>query len=151
MEQFISFLKKAKNNTYASNTAIKVASTRLGSKDYEYSDGEWVYHDTYFGGLYFIGEEVVYYQNKPFWAMNYNGFTLDKSLTESEIDKSLRGALSQEVTDIIPVRGPNEYKIENLVYKNNVKGDIDRFEGREEIYKDSNLVYYAIYHGGLIK
>ena len=151
MEQFISFLKKAKNNTYASNTAIKVASTRLGSKDYEYSDGEWIYHDTYFGGLDFIGEEVVYYQNKPFWAMNYNGFTLDKTLTESEIDKSLRGALSQEVTDIIPVCGPKEYQIDNFVYKNNVKGDIDRFEGREEIFKDSNLVYYAVYHGGLIK
>lgn len=47
MEQFISFLKKAKFNTYASNTAIKVASTRLNSKDYEYSEGEWIYHDTY--------------------------------------------------------------------------------------------------------
>lgn len=151
-DQLSEFLKKAKKHTYASEEAKKVASQRPGSKDYEYKEGSWTYHDTYFGGVHFIGEEVVYKDGKPLWAMNYNGYVTDDSVSEAEIDKSLRGALKQlDYADIIPVRGPKNYKIENYEYKNTVKGTLDRFEGREEVFKDNKSIYYAVFHGGLIK
>ena len=40
-----------------------------------------IYHDTYFGGTNFMGEEVVYEDSDaPIWGMNYYGVTLDESL-----------------------------------------------------------------------
>jgi hypothetical protein len=32
-----------------------------------------------------------------------------------------------------------------------ITGTADRFEGREEIFRENKLIYYAIFHGGLIK
>lgn len=151
LNKFSKFLKTAKKNTYASETAKKTISQRLGSKDYEYSDGEFLYHDTYFGLRDFIGEEIVYEKEKPVWGMNYKGYVVDDSITENEIDKALRTAFKQDYDDIIPVRGPKNFKIENYEYKNNTSGTLDKFEGREEILKDEKLIYYAIFHGGLIK
>lgn len=145
------FLKIAKKNAYASETAEKAKPLRPSSEDYEYSDGSFLYHDTYFGGKDFIGEEIVYENNKPMWGMNYNGYIVDDYISEADVYKFLRGALKQEYEDVIPVRGPKQYRVDNFEYQNNVNGDLAKFEGREEIKKDGKLIYYAIFHGGLIK
>ena len=58
------FLIEAKKQTYANENAPKIDSSRLNSKDYEYKKGNMIYHDTYFGGTNFIGEEVVYIDNQ---------------------------------------------------------------------------------------
>ena len=73
-------------------------SSRLGSNDYHYErnieGNNYTYHDTYFGGTRFMGEEVVYCNsNKPIWGMNYYGVTLDKTLGEEAMDNVLRPAL----------------------------------------------------------
>ncbi|MFA5838433.1 MAG: DUF5680 domain-containing protein [Candidatus Paceibacterota bacterium] len=153
LDKLTNFLKTAKKNTYAFETAKKVISQRLGSKDYEYKEGEFVYHDTYFGSRDFIGEEIVYESEKPIWGMNYNGFILDENenIDEKEVYSFLRKALIQDYNDIIPVRGPKNFKIENYEYKNNISGTLGKFGGREEILKDENVIYYAIFHGGFIK
>jgi len=145
------FLKKAKKQTYASETAVKAVSSRVGSKDYEYKEDNLTYHDTYFGGVQFVGEEIAYERDKPVWGMNYNGYVVDSTITEEEIDKSLRAALKQDFDDVIPVRGPRKFSVENYEYKNTVDGGLGRFEGKEEVYKDGKLIYYAVFHGGLIK
>ncbi len=151
IEKLSAFLKRAKKNTYASEVAVKVTSQRPGSRDYEYIEGDLIYHDTYFGGTQFIGEEIVYENGKPTWGMNYNGYVLDNTVTEAEIDKSLRGALKQDYEDVIPVRGPRKFSVDNYEYTNKVSGDLMRFEGREEITKDNRAIYYALFHGGIIK
>ena len=92
---FIDFLISAKKGTYANSTVEKVDSNRLGSSDYHYETNikgnNYIYHDTYFGGTKFMGEEVVYCNsNKPIWGMNYYGLTLDKTLGENAIDNALR-------------------------------------------------------------
>lgn len=150
-QELSEFLKKAKKSTYASESAPKVASSRVESKDYEYAEGDWLYHDTYFGGVSFIGEEVAYKAGKPVWGMNYNGFVVGKNVTEEDIDRSLRPALQVFNDEIIPVRGPEEFINENYKYTNNLKGDLSCFEGREEIVKAGQVIYYAVYHGGYIK
>ena len=77
-KELIEFLIEAKKQTYANSNAPKEAPSRLGSHDYEYSNGKLTYHDTYFGGTKFMGEEVVYDDDSiPFWGMNYYGITLD--------------------------------------------------------------------------
>ena len=74
LTQLSDFLKKAKKNTYASEQATKVPPLRPGSKDYEFTECNLTYHDTYFGGRWFIGQEVVYENDIPIWGMGYNGF-----------------------------------------------------------------------------
>ena len=144
---------KAKKGTYANSNAPKVIPSRLKSKDYEFTDGNFTYHDTYFGGVKFIGEEVVYYNDNILWGMNYYGVTLDDSLTEELMDKVLRVALMKvgKDKDIIPVRGPKEFINEAYLYTFNVDGDMKNFIGTEQIYKDKKLIYELKCHGGIIK
>lgn len=151
-KEFIDFLVKAKKGTYANGDASKSPSSRLLSKDYHYEDGNFTYHDTYFGGVKFMGEEVVYYNENILWGMNYYGVTLDSSLTEEVMDKVLRVALMKvgEDKDIIPVRGPKEFVNEDYPYTFNVDGDMENFVGTEQIYKDDKLIYELKCHGGFI-
>lgn len=147
------FLIEAKKQTYANADVKKSLASRRGSHDYEYSDGNMTYHDTYFGGTNFMGEEVVYNNgNTPIWGMNYYGVTLDDSLSEEAVDKALRPALMQVGSDdILPVRGPKEYTNGEYKYTFSCDGSLERFEGVETISKDSLKVYVLKCHGGLIK
>lgn len=147
------FLIEAKKETYANENVEKVKSTRRGSHDYEYIKDNWTYHDTYFGGTDFQGQEVVYRQDDtPIWGMIYYGKTLDESLSEEAMDKALRPALMQVgQDDVIPVRGPKEFENQGYQYTFKVTGDLTSFEGEETIEKEGNKVYTLKCHGGIIR
>lgn len=152
MKEIEQFLIEAKGQTYANETVEKVASSRLNSKDYEFKKGNMVYHDTYFGGTNFIGEEVVYVDSEIYWAMNYYGVTLDETLGEEAMDKALRPALMMVgKDDIIPVRGPRKFQNGEYKYTFEVEGDLKSFHGVETIYKKDEKIYELKCHGGLIK
>ena len=153
MENIRDFLIRAKKYTYANASAEKSASSRQGSNDYEYSDGGMIYHDTYFGGTQFIGEEVVYKNgsDKPIWGMNYYGVTLDKELSEEAMDKALRPALMKVgEDDVLPVRGPKNFVNGEYKYAFEVRGDLERFDGIERIYKNDVIIYELKCSGGRI-
>lgn len=152
------FLIKAKKQTYANSNADKINSSRVGSSDYHYEEeinGEkMIYHDTYFGGTKFMGEEVVYCGSDiPNWGMNYYGVTLDETLSEEAMDSALRPALMQVGKDdsVLPVRGPSRFENDGYVYTFKVTGTLENFEGVEEIYKEEKLIYRLCCHGGVIK
>ncbi len=149
----LEFLIEAKKQTYANKKVKKQEPSRRGSYDYEYSKGNMVYHDTYFGGINFMGEEVVYEKfDTPIWGMNYYGITLDESLSDEVYTKVLRPALMQVGSDdLIPVRGPREYTNGEYKYTFDVSGDLNYFEGEEVIYKNNKRVYVLKCHGGVIK
>lgn len=153
MNKIKDFLIEAKKQTYANNLGERMASTRLNSKDYEYKKDNMIYHDTYFGGTRFIGEEVVYIDNKTYWAMNYYGVTLDETLGEETMDNALRPALMLVGNDvnIIPVRGPKEFINGEYKYTFKVEGDLNCFYGVETIYKNDVKMYELKCSGGLIK
>ena len=153
MDKLYEFLKDAKKQTYANENVKKIESSRNGSHDYEYSNGNMIYHDTYFGGVRFMGEEVVYdNSDTPMWGMNYYGITLDSSLSEEAVDKALRPALMKVGEDnVLPVRGPKEYLNGEYRYTFDVSGNLDCFVGQETIYKNDNKVYVLKCHGGTIK
>ena len=138
MESLREFLIEAKMQTYANENIEKQISSRRGSNDYEYRSNNMIYHDAYFGGTNFMGEEVVYAENDtPIWGMNYYGVTLDETLNEEAVDKALRPALMQVGRDdIIPV---------------SVSGNLDYFEGEESIYKNDKKIYSLKCHGGKIQ
>ena len=153
-EEFSKFLIEAKKQTYANENIKKGQSSRVGSHDYEYKNENMIYHDTYFGGTNFMGEEVVYESNNntPIWGMNYYGVTLDETLSEEAIDKALRPALMKVGDDdILPVRGPKEYKKKEYKYTFHVTGNIEYFEGEEIIYKKDKKIYILKCYGGRIK
>lgn len=148
------FLIEAKKQTYANENVEKSSPSRKGSHDYHYENNGMIYHDTYFGGTKFIGEEVVYLTDEtPIWGMNYYGVTIDDSLSEEAMDKALRPALMMvgEDKDILPVRGPKIYKNGDYEYSFSVNGDLYSFEGVEIIKKGNIKIYELKCHGGIIK
>ncbi len=153
MNKIEKFLIEAKKQTYANELIERVKSTRQNSKDYEYKKGNMIYHDTYFGGTNFIGEEVIYIDNEVYWAMNYYGVTLDESLGEEAMDNALRPALMNVGKDknVLPVRGPKEFINGEYKYTFNNTGNINCFSGIERIYKNDKLIYELKCNGGLIK
>ena len=153
MNRIEKFLIEAKKQTYANESIEKVKSTRQNSKDYEYKKENMIYHDTYFGGTNFIGEEVIYIDNEVYWAMNYYGVTLDESLGEEAMDNALRPALMNVGKDkkVLPVRGPKEFINGEYKYTLDITGNINYFSVIERIYKNDKLIYELKCNGGLIK
>lgn len=151
--ELYNFLVEAKKQTYANENVEKIFSSRKGSFDYEYSNDKMIYHDTYFGGIKFMGEEVIYSSDDtPIWGMNYYGVTLNENLSEEAIDNALRPALMKVGEDnILPVRGPKEYLNNGYRYTFEVNGNLDYFEGVETISKDEEKIYVLKCHGGIIK
>ncbi len=152
MNDFTKFLINAKKQTYANGNALRTTASRLDSKDYEYQEGEMIYHDTYFGGTKFIGEEIVYDKGTKIWGMNYYGVTLDATLSEEVMDNVLRPALSMVGEDktTLPLRGPSKFENNSFTYTFICDGDLDNFTGTEEIYKNNKLIYKLHCHGGVI-
>lgn len=145
------FLKKANLNTYANEQVKKAPSLRPGSHDYHFEDGELAYHDTYFGGTKFMGEEIVYKVGKPAWGMNYYGFALDSNISEKVFDAILRPALMSGSGNNIPVRGPKEFIKGDWKYTFVTDGTLSNFTGVEEILKNKEVVYRLHCHGGFIE
>lgn len=153
-KELYDFLIEAKKQTYANENVKKVTPSRKGSHDYHYENNGMIYHDTYFGGTKFMGEEVVYLsEDTPIWGMNYYGVTIDESLSEEAMDKALRPALMMvgEDINVIPVRGPRNYQNGEYEYNFSVTGDLDNFEGCETIHKGKTKVYELKCQGGIIK
>jgi hypothetical protein len=149
------FLREANLNSYANPDAPKAASARPGSEDYHFEKGEWAYHDTYFGGRDFIGEEIIYKNGDPVWGANYFGFIIHPGSDPKEVYGFLREALRQEERlpgglDI-PVRGPSEYKSGEWTYSFYASDSLEKFSGAETIVRNGILLYRCFVHGGLIK
>lgn len=151
MDALAGFLRAANKRTYANKDVPQVQSSRPKSQDYEFKQNEFTYHDSFFGDRGFIGEEIVYKQEKPVWGANYFGFILVDEIGEAEVYDFLRKALMQDYDDVIPVRGPREFSGGNWKYQFSVMGDLENFSGQEEISLRGQTIYRLVLHGGLIR
>lgn len=149
LKKLAAFLEKANQETYAAD-GKKAESTRLKSEDFNFKDGDWTYHNTYFGNNNFIGEEIVYKNEIPVWGMNYYGYVVDTKHAPKEVYGFLKKSLMQEYNDLIPVRGPRRFVDGKMEYDNIVSGDLNNFLGEETITNSGNVIYKAVYHGGLL-
>jgi hypothetical protein len=144
------FIVRAKADTYVGGGEHSVSS-RLGSHDLRFTDGEWVYHDSYFGGSDFIGEEVVYSAGQPAWAMNYYGRILRVDLlTAAQAGQMIKASLSRMYKEG-RFLGGFEFAEKDLTYVDASEGNVDCFHGREFIRSGKEIAYELLYHGGLIK
>lgn len=144
------FIVRAKAATYVGD-GEHVAPCRSGSHDLRFSEGEWAYHDSYFGGTDFIGEEVVYLAEKPAWAMNYYGRILrDDLLTAAQAGQMIKASLSRMYRQG-RFLGGFEHTENDLTYIDLSEGNVDCFHGREIIRRGQEVAYELLYHGGLIR
>jgi len=144
----IRFLLRAKRATYAAKAPEQAEPSRPGAHDLRYEEAEdgWLYIDSYLGSEQFVGEEAVWKDGAPIWAMNYCGH----SVAEGFDGDFLRAAL-MAVPDDAPFRGPIEYQDGPLLYCNTLSGNPGWFFGREEIFKSGVSVYECMYHGGIVR
>jgi hypothetical protein len=150
MKDFKRFLIKAKKNTYALSGERGENTLADGARELGYKSKDFYYRDRYYGSDPFIGEEVVFLNNKSLWVMNYSGRCLKTVVSKNEIYNFLKKCL-RKVNANNPFRGPNEYQSGDYIYKNKTKGDIDNFIGNEFIYYKNKKIYELRYHGGLTK
>jgi hypothetical protein len=149
-EQLHAFIVRAKTATYVGSGA-QGASSRPGSHDLRYSESDWLYIDSYFGGTDFIGQEAVFFQGKPTWAMNYYGYILRPDLlSAAEAGAMIKASLSRMYTEG-RFLGGFRHSEGSLTYTDTSEGDFGHFQGREWIEKDGVRAYELVYHGGLVK
>ena len=150
LDQLTAFIVRAKAATYVGGGA-KGPSCRPGSHDLRFQEGEFAYLDSYFGGADFIGEEVVYHQGRPAWAMNYYG----RILAPARITAAEAGAMIQESLSLMyregRFLGGFEHQAGADTYVDTSQGDVASFSGKEWIARDGFRVYELVYHGGLIQ
>ena len=68
LDELIAFRLEANINTYAA-FMNEVDATRPASHDFQYRNGEYVYHDTYVGGEEFAGEEAIWKDGQGVYAL----------------------------------------------------------------------------------
>jgi hypothetical protein len=144
------FLIRAKKSTYVAGGA-KDPSSRPGSHDLSFRQGDWTYRDFYFGGTDFVGQETVWFKGEPVWSMIYYGYILRPDLIDGErAGQTIMAALSTEqsqgrLLDNFEWQGPHGH------YAIKSGGTVEHFKGRETIHVNSELAYALDYMGGLIK
>ncbi len=150
LDDLHAFIIEAKACTYVGNGA-PVLSHRPGSHDLEHHRPPFAYLDSYYGGADFIGEEAVYFEGQPVWAMNYYGRILRPDLIgpaeAGQIIKASLTALYVEQRFL----GGFRYETHDSVYYDTNDGDFTAFTGLEWIERGGARVYELHYHGGLIK
>lgn len=150
LDRLSAFIVKAKAATYVGD-GKKLLSYRPGSLDLQFHEGTFAYMDSYFGGTDFIGQEVVYFEGIPCWAMNYYGYILQPTLIQAaeagHVIKTSLSALYREGRFL----GGFEYQVDDCVYTDTNEGDVSHFTGKEWITRQGQKVYELVYHGGLIK
>lgn len=145
IDKLIEFRLEANRNTYAA-FSNEVSSTRFDSHDFRYEEGEYSYYDTYVGGEQFAGEEAIWKNGRAVYAMNYAGRVLGIGFSGNFLKEALRAA-----DKTLPFRGPEYFKSGEFIYKTTVSGDINWFQGYEEIFLGNDKVYECFYHGSLLK
>lgn len=140
-DELINFLVLAKKNTYANKTN-ELEILDENTFKYQYIKDNYKYIDTYYGSTSFVGNEVVYLSDVAIFALNYSGIVLDDNFNSNFLKEALL-----KVDSKMPYRGPKLYSNNEYTYICKVNGDIDYFEGYEEIYYKDIKVYQLYFNG----
>ena len=141
-KDIIDFLIRSKKATYAGKGG-EITPSRPKSHDLQYIEGSLQYIDTYLGGAKFAGEEALWNDDVPFWAMNYVGRVIGDGFSGDFLKEAML-----HVSEECPFRGPQYYESGGYVYKCKINGDFHWFNGYEEISLNDNKIYECNFHGG---
>lgn len=144
--QLKEFLVSSSKHGYAASNSKDEAN---GSHTLSWQDGDFKFHDNYFGGEPFAGQEVVFIKNRPFWTSVYYGYLTNFSKSAHEVYKFLKKALL-EYNHEFPVRGPQKFKDGDWSYEMTYHGDLKNYAGNESIYFQNKQLYKCRFQGGLV-
>jgi Domain of unknown function (DUF5680) len=148
--ELIEFIVRAKANTWNKSGQASL-SYRPGSRDLQYHEANLSYLDSYFGNTNFLGQEVVWQDGPPIWAMNYHGQILQPDL----YDGARAGATSQvgrgRVYTLNTFLGDYEFALEHSVFRMTTTGESSSFSGKEWHEINGIVVYTFDFHGGAIQ
>ena len=88
--EFVSFLLKAKLKTYPTGGEGNERTLDDGTREMAFQEGNFRYRDSHFGFNPFIGEEVVWENDRVIWAMNYYGMVTDESVSAGDVYRFLQ-------------------------------------------------------------
>ena len=153
LKELNKLLGEATLATYAGG-GPETESERLGHKELEYKNGDWIYRDSYAGHFKSWGQEIVWYKDKPFWTQLYGGGMTEKYHGDGDFTEVtfvfLKQALSAgEKSDEFQPRGPRNYRRVDYRYRCSWEGDITLFKGSEEILYKNETVFTHEFIGGL--
>jgi hypothetical protein len=146
------FIVEAKASCYVGGSG-EADPSRIGSSDLAYEKGPFSYRDSYFGGTDFIGQEVVWENGLPIWAMNYYGrIDRDDLMSGADIvhDRQMRpalGAMHRQGRFL----GGFCHEIGKYRHVAAKTGDCTKFTGEERNVVDGEAAYRLDYQGGLIR
>ena len=144
------FLVKAKIATYASEGEANERVLEDGAKELTFESDDFKYRDRYYGFNPFVGEEIVWQNNKIVWSMNYYGKIISLTVSAKQIYEFLKSAMRQ-IKEDRPFRGPNNFKSGDFEYIDESTGDVNDFSGTERILFKGQEIYILFYHGGIVK
>lgn len=150
METFNFFISRSLLLT--SGQPPKSHSERQDFIEYEFTQGDWHYLDSYTGFTKSAGQEVVRFQGQIIWTNLYCGGMVAGS--ESLADDTfafLKTSLAQTDESFQSLRGPSQYEKGDWQYHYIQKGDLTNFWGHEEILFQGKVVFFHHTIGGTIK
>lgn len=145
------FIHKAGAATYAGGGKPEKAPERKGFTELIYQDGDFSYRDSYTGFIRSRGMEVVRYKNTPVWSSLYGGGMAEgnEKLANETFNFLVKCLIANK--DFDSFRGPDNLKEDGWEYKYQQQGNVEEFNGYEEIYFQGNLVFFHRIIGGTIK
>ena len=164
IEEFVSFLLRARQHGYAGSAEKLEKPQRPGFKEFPpYVEGGLEYTDSYAGYYFAPGQEVVRWRGIPVWAMAYSGGMLPKYYGNLVFTKNVYSFLKKALLRVEPerpFRGPRKFEEDKFMYLDESEGDISNFSGTEkilhatlarteEVYRQKYIGGFIIHIGGL--
>lgn len=148
------FLGKAMLATYAGGGSLINNTQRAGFRELEYSESDWYYRDSYAGYIKSVGQEVVWYKDKPYWSQIYGGGMSagfeNNEFADQTFDFLKRVLSTGDKKQIFQPRGPNVFMDNDWRYESIWEGDIKDYKGNEIISFIGKVVFTHDFRGGLI-
>lgn len=149
-QQLTAVIVRAKAATYVGGGA-RIRPSRPGAHDISWTDGDWLYLDSYFGGTDLLGQEVLWRAAEPVWSMSYYGRVLRPDLVDAQrAGETIKAALAAMCGEG-RFLGGFDWSGPYGRYIDTSKGNVASFRGRETIEVEGIEAYALDYFGGLVK
>jgi len=151
LDDLFEFVDLAGKSTYASGKPPRNTSERKDFIEFEFSQGDWSYLDSFTGHTKSAGQEVVRYHDEIVWTNSYcGGMTSGNEQLAKQTFTFLKTALSQNDESVQSLRGPTYYSEGDWEYRYNQEGVLSNFSGYEEILYKGKVVFFHRAIGGTI-
>src|SRR5262245_50959062 len=143
----LQFLLETSRRGYAAGQSAVRTREADHSTTIVIEQGDWRFHDNYFGGEPYGGREVVFLRGRPVWMAVYYGQVdgANVDAVYSFLQRTLREAPAE-----FPIRGPERFAEGRLSYQNDYQGGVASVSGEETIREDARLIYTGRYVGGMV-